>query len=291
MCAGKENGTEIYGLEDHLPRQGGLIQSYNENTQGLWQDIRRNSWNVHVCSSWAIWPNIWKNCCIRPRKSSWPIRVSTRLPQGGGPDQGEPEIFVPFESGRASCKAWSGPLRLYPDGRNRLQKAARTARAGMGGTGIQPASGRRFRNKERPILPPDLSMRRWKPDTGHIWLRWRTFWPVWRQGMFPGMRWKPTNGSWRHSCWPLTMPHSFPWKREDIMLLFKLVNEFQEKTSLIVTANYSLTEWLAIPGKLSQRHCLTDCSTVVRLYNCQETAIGWKTGKQFLAIELKIRTL
>ncbi len=31
MCAGgKENGTEIYGLEDRLPRQGGLIQSYNE---------------------------------------------------------------------------------------------------------------------------------------------------------------------------------------------------------------------------------------------------------------------
>ena len=29
---------------------------------------------------------------------------------------------------------------------------------------------------------------------------------------------------------------------EDIMLLFKLVNEFQEKTSLIITANYSLTE-------------------------------------------------
>lgn len=27
---GKENGTEIYGLEDRLPRQGGLIQSYNE---------------------------------------------------------------------------------------------------------------------------------------------------------------------------------------------------------------------------------------------------------------------
>ena len=41
----------------------------------------------------------------------------------------------------------------------------------------------------------------------------------------------------------------FPLKREDIMLLFKLVNEFQEKTSLIVTANYSLTEWLAIPGE------------------------------------------
>ena len=42
---------------------------------------------------------------------------------------------------------------------------------------------------------------------------------------------------------------------------------------------------------MSQRHCLTDCSTVVRLYNCQEAAIGWKTGKQFLAIGVKIRTL
>ena len=31
--------------------------------------------------------------------------VSARLPQGGGPEQGEPEVFVPFESGRASCKA------------------------------------------------------------------------------------------------------------------------------------------------------------------------------------------
>ena len=30
MRRGKENGTEIYGLEDRLPRQGGLIQSYNE---------------------------------------------------------------------------------------------------------------------------------------------------------------------------------------------------------------------------------------------------------------------
>lgn len=30
VCRGKENGTEIYGLEDRLSRQGGLIQSYNE---------------------------------------------------------------------------------------------------------------------------------------------------------------------------------------------------------------------------------------------------------------------
>lgn len=49
--------------------------------------------------------------------------------------------------------------------------------------------------------------------------------------------------------------------------------------------------WQYRERKLSQRHCLTDCSTVVRLYNCQETAIGWKTGKQFLAIGVKIRTL
>lgn len=50
----------------------------------------------------------------------------------------------------------------------------------------------------------------------------------------------------------------FPLKREDIMLLFKLVNEFQEKTSLIVTANYSLTEWLAIPGEEAVAAALLD---------------------------------
>ena len=41
----------------------------------------------------------------QPRKAADLSGVSTRLPQGGAPDQGEPEIFVPFESGRASCKA------------------------------------------------------------------------------------------------------------------------------------------------------------------------------------------
>ena len=40
-----------------------------------------------------------------PGKAADLSGVSTRLPQGGGPDQGEPEIFVSFESGRASCKA------------------------------------------------------------------------------------------------------------------------------------------------------------------------------------------
>ena len=30
VCRGKDNGTETYGLEDCLPQQGGLIQSYNE---------------------------------------------------------------------------------------------------------------------------------------------------------------------------------------------------------------------------------------------------------------------
>ena len=32
-------------------------------------------------------------------------------------------------------------------------------------------------------------------------------------------------------------------------------------------------------------------STVVRLYSCRETVIGWKIGKQFLAIGMKIRIL
>ena len=30
VCRRKDNGTETYGLENCLPRQGGLIQSYNE---------------------------------------------------------------------------------------------------------------------------------------------------------------------------------------------------------------------------------------------------------------------
>ena len=58
-------------------------------------------------------------------------------------------------------------------------------------------------------------------------------------------------------------------KREDIMLLFKLVNEFQEKTSLIVTANYSLTEWLAIPGEEAVAAALLDrllyCCEIIQL--------------------------
>ena len=84
----------------------------------------------------------------------------------------------------------------------------------------------------------------------------------------------------------------FPLKREDVMLLFKLVNEFQEKTSLIITANYSLTEWLAIPGEEAVAAALLDrLLYCVRLYSCQETATGWKTGKQFLAIGMKIRIL
>ena len=40
-----------------------------------------------------------------PGKGADLTGVPTRLPQGGGPEQGEPEIFVRFESGRASCKA------------------------------------------------------------------------------------------------------------------------------------------------------------------------------------------
>jgi DNA replication protein DnaC len=53
------------------------------------------------------------------------------------------------------------------------------------------------------------------------------------------------------------------------MLLFKLVNEFQEKTSLIVTANYSLTEWLAIPGEEAVAAALLDrllyCCEIIQL--------------------------
>ena len=62
------------------------------------------------------------------------------------------------------------------------------------------------------------------------------------------------------------------------------MNEFQEKTSLIVTANYSLTEWLAIPGEEAVAAALLDrLLYCCEIYNCQETAIGWKTGKQFFS--------
>ena len=61
----------------------------------------------------------------------------------------------------------------------------------------------------------------------------------------------------------------FPLKRENVMLLFKLVNEFQEKTSLIVTANYSLTEWMAIPGEEAVAAALLDrllyCCEIIQL--------------------------
>ena len=36
----------------------------------------------------------------------------------------------------------------------------------------------------------------------------------------------------------------YPLKREDMLLLFKLVNALQEKVSLIIIANRGLAEWL-----------------------------------------------
>ena len=50
----------------------------------------------------------------------------------------------------------------------------------------------------------------------------------------------------------------FPLKREDTCCMFKLVNEFQEKTSLIVTATTPITEWLAIPGEEAVAAALLD---------------------------------
>lgn len=74
----------------------------------------------------------------------------------------------------------------------------------------------------------------------------------------------------------------FPLKREDIMLLFKLVNEFQEKTSLIVTANYSLTEWLAIPGEEAVAAALLDrllyCCEIIQL---SRSSYRMENRKQF----------
>ena len=99
----------------------------------------------------------------------------------------------------------------------------------------------------------------------------------------------------------------FPLKREDIMLLFKLVNEFQEKTSLIVTANYSLTEWLAIPGEEAVAAALLDRLLYCEIIQLSRNSYRMENRKtifsnrsedtdtlkelQFLAIGVKIRTL
>jgi len=61
----------------------------------------------------------------------------------------------------------------------------------------------------------------------------------------------------------------FPLKREDALLLFKLVNEFQERTSLVVTANKALVQWLepledeAVTAALLDR--LLYCCEIIRL--------------------------
>ena len=61
----------------------------------------------------------------------------------------------------------------------------------------------------------------------------------------------------------------FPLKREEAVLLFKLVNDFQETTSLIITANKALTRWLetledeAVTAALLDR--LLYCCEIIRL--------------------------
>jgi len=61
----------------------------------------------------------------------------------------------------------------------------------------------------------------------------------------------------------------FPLKREDALLLFKLVNDFQEKTSLIITADKALTQWLEMLGDETITAALLDrllyCCEIIRL--------------------------
>lgn len=83
----------------------------------------------------------------------------------------------------------------------------------------------------------------------------------------------------------------FPLKREEAVFLFKLVNDFQERTSLIITANKTLTSWLetledeAVTAALLDR--LLYCCEIIRLggtsyrmqnrktiFNKQKTDIG-----------------
>lgn len=61
----------------------------------------------------------------------------------------------------------------------------------------------------------------------------------------------------------------FPLKREDALLLFRLVNDFQEKTSLVITANKPITEWLEALGDEAVMAALLDrllyCCEIIKL--------------------------
>ena len=137
---------------------------------------------MHVCSSWAIWPNIWRNCCIRPRKAADLSGVSARLSQGRRSGTGKTYIAA-----RLVHEAVKNGYRAYMVTLEDLLTCLKT----------RDVSRHAMKTYKRITKAQLLAI-----DNATL----------------------------------------FPLKREDVMLLFKLVNEFQEKTSLIVTANYSLTE-------------------------------------------------
>lgn len=68
--------------------------------------------------------------------------------------------------------------------------------ADLSGVSCSPVSREEIRNRKDLASPPGLSMRGGENGyRAYMVTRWKILWPAWRQGMFPGMRWKLTNGS------------------------------------------------------------------------------------------------
>lgn len=203
-----------------------------------------------------------------PGKAADLSGVSTRLPQGGGPDQGEPEIFVPFEAAglpaRHDLDRYDFTRTEGIDSRKLRElrelvwvgQAYNLLLAGGSGTGktyiaaglVHEAVKAGYR-AYMVTLEDLLTCLKTRDVSRHAM---KTYKRIMKAQLLA-----------------IDNATLFPLKREDIMLLFKLVNEFQEKTSLIVTANYSLTEWLAIPGEEAVAAALLDrllyCCEIIQL--------------------------
>lgn len=85
--------------------------------------------------------------------------VSTRLPQGGGPDRGEPEIFVSFESGGLPARHDLDRYDFTGRKESTPESCANCA-SWYGWDRHTTCFWQAVPEQERPILPPDLSMRR-----------------------------------------------------------------------------------------------------------------------------------
>ena len=79
--------------------------------------------------------------------------------RGGAPDQGEPEIFVPFEAaGFLQGMIWT--VTTLPGRKESTPESCANCASWYGWDRHTTCFWQAVPEQERPILPPDLSMRR-----------------------------------------------------------------------------------------------------------------------------------